>query len=242
MKRITLTLLASALTATSAYAISSPAELAAAIEDASPIYKAGFKVSDEARALSKRAENGIDASNLSDEKKEEIKGHVHQAILTADAISQNRDLIRANNGLINRNSEEINRLDWDIHDMYQYNEAFAKEVADKFADVDSQNEFLLQEVDKIAENTDKLAANRAKFEKETNAGIASSIAIASLPAPHAPGQHHVAFGTGYYGKEGAIALGATGTGQSGIASYKIGVSYSEEGGAAGGIGGSIRWK
>ena len=78
------------------------------------------------------------------------------------------------------------------------------------------------------------------LEDELSGGIASAIAIASMPSAMAPGEGRITGGTGYYNGEAAIALGISGATNSGMLSYKVGGSYTDTGGTA--IGGGISYK
>ena len=79
-----------------------------------------------------------------------------------------------------------------------------------------------------------------ELEDELSGGIASAIAIASMPSAMTPGEGRITGGTGYYNGEAAIAIGLSGATSSGMLSYKVGGSYTDTGGTA--IGGGISYK
>ena len=79
-----------------------------------------------------------------------------------------------------------------------------------------------------------------ELEDELSGGIASAIAIASMPSAMTPGEGRITGGTGYYNGEAAIAIGLSGATSSGKFSYKVGGSYTDTGGTA--IGGGLSYK
>ena len=96
-----------------------------------------------------------------------------------------------------------------------------------------------QNISKNADDINKLGYRVDTLEKEMNAGIAQALAIAQMPSPSIPGRNMFTFASGYHNGESAIALGFSGSSDTGIASYKIGGSWSEVGGTSFAVGGGI---
>jgi len=69
-----------------------------------------------------------------------------------------------------------------------------------------------------------------------SAGIASSIALSQMPSPTRNGASMMTFGSGYYNGQPAIAVGVSGSTEGGDASYRLGTSWTQEGGSAFGVG------
>lgn len=79
-----------------------------------------------------------------------------------------------------------------------------------------------------------------ELEDELSGGIASAIAIASMPSAINYGEGRITGGTGYYNGEAALAIGLAGASIDGAYTYKLGGSYTDSGGAA--IGGGISYR
>ena len=93
------------------------------------------------------------------------------------------------------------------------------------------------QIGRNSENINKLGYKVNKMEKELNAGIANAIAFASLPTPPIAGKKMFTFGSGYHNGESAISVGFSGSSDTGAVSYKLGGSWSQEGGTSIGVGG-----
>ena len=93
------------------------------------------------------------------------------------------------------------------------------------------------QIDRNTQSINELGYRIDKVEDKLNAGIANAIAFASLPSPPIPGRNMFTFGSGYHQGEAAIALGFAGSRDDGVVSYKLGGSWSKEGGTSIGIGG-----
>lgn len=168
----------------------------------------------------------------------------------SDAINVNAAAISANVERINEQTDRIQEIDTDV----RANQAGVAQHANTLAAHDTRIGVIeaasgidgakfAKDVDaRINQLDESYSARHNKLDKKLSSGIASAIALSALPTPSAPNQHHLSFGTGYFNKQSAVALGATGTSQTGKVSYKVGLSYSKEGGTAGGVGGSYRWK
>ena len=78
------------------------------------------------------------------------------------------------------------------------------------------------------------------LEDKLSAGIASSIAFASMPTAINKGEVRIAGGTGYFNGASALAVGITGATETGDFTYKFGGSYTEDGGAV--VGGGVSYR
>ena len=65
----------------------------------------------------------------------------------------------------------------------------------------------------VNNRVDELNERVNKFDKDAKAGIASAIAIASLPQPTEKGYSMLSLGTGAWGGETSLAIGASGVTQ-----------------------------
>ena len=126
--------------------------------------------------------------------------------------------------------------------------------------IDTNNTTINNRVDKVvevqadvdAEQNRLIALNNNRFngldervnnlDKTLSSGISSALAIASMPTMSIAGAHMITGGSGYYNGQGSMAVGLTGTSDTGKVSYKIGGSYTDNGGSAFSIGGGYRWK
>jgi autotransporter adhesin len=77
-----------------------------------------------------------------------------------------------------------------------------------------------------------------QLRSETNAGIASAMAMAALPSTSTPGKSMLSMGTSLYGGQSAIAMGLSGRSQNGVWMYRASSSTTKDGeiGAAVGVG------
>ena len=97
----------------------------------------------------------------------------------------------------------------------------------------------------IAENANRFAGldqRVGSLDKTLSSGIASALAIGSMPTMSIAGAHMITGGSGHFNGQGSVAVGLTGTTDNGKISYKIGGSYTQDGGSAFSIGGGYRWK
>lgn len=97
----------------------------------------------------------------------------------------------------------------------------------------------------IAQNTSRFEGLNERvnsLDKELSSGVASALAISSMPTLSIPGAHMITGGSGYFNGQGSLAIGMTGTNNTGKISYKIGGAYTQDGGSAFSIGGGYRWK
>lgn len=76
---------------------------------------------------------------------------------------------------------------------------------------------------------------------DLSAGVASSVAVASLPGAYQANQSALSFGTGYYGSEGAVAAGLSTVTESGTYVLNLNVSVNTESDAAVGAGIAVTW-
>lgn len=78
------------------------------------------------------------------------------------------------------------------------------------------------------------------LEDKLSAGVASAIAFASMPSASKNGEVRLSGGSGYFNGAGALAVGLTGASETGEYTYKLGGSYTKDGGAVVGAGISYR--
>lgn len=74
-----------------------------------------------------------------------------------------------------------------------------------------------------------------------SAGVASAVAIASLPGAYQANQSAVSFGSGYYNSEGAVAVGLSTVTESGQYVLDLNISVNTESEAAVGAGVAVTW-
>lgn len=83
-----------------------------------------------------------------------------------------------------------------------------------------------------------LAFRLDELRKDSRGGTAAAMAVAGLPQPLEPGRSMVAGGVGFYGGQGALAIGASHAADNGRSVFKVGVTYdaSQHVGANAGVG------
>ena len=87
---------------------------------------------------------------------------------------------------------------------------------------------------------DMLGYKVGELEDKLSAGIASTVAMAFMPSAMIPGETRISGGSGYYNGQSAIAVGLTGASDTGDFNYKIGSSYTQEGGVV--VGGGVSYR
>ena len=116
------------------------------------------------------------------------------------------------------------------------NEKLEQIVAKQSIIDNSQNVLITKNSELIAD----LGYKVENLEDKLSAGVASSIAFASMPSAMNKGEVRIAGGTGYFNGAGALAIGITGATETGDVTYKFGGSYTKDGGAVVGAGASYR--
>ena len=74
-----------------------------------------------------------------------------------------------------------------------------------------------------------------------SAGVASAVAVASLPGAYQANQSALSFGSGYYNSEGAAAVGLSTVTESGQYVLDLNLSVNTESEAAVGAGVAVTW-
>ncbi|MFJ3464407.1 hypothetical protein [Achromobacter spanius] len=80
-----------------------------------------------------------------------------------------------------------------------------------------------------------------QLRSETNAGIASAMAMATLPATSTPGKSMFSLGTALYSGQSAIAMGLSGRSQNGAWAYRASSSSTTDGAIGAAVGVGYEW-
>ncbi|MDO4441527.1 MAG: YadA-like family protein [Moraxella sp.] len=107
--------------------------------------------------------------------------------------------------------------------------------------VDSKVTTLETGLNTLSSNYQGINSKVDKLDEDLSAGIAGAVALAMMPAP-AAGSHYITGGTGFYNGESAVALGFTGTTETGKFTYKLGGSLTSSGSGTFGAGAGYRWR
>lgn len=102
-----------------------------------------------------------------------------------------------------------------------------------------------QQTNQINRNSaeiESLGYRMERMDTSLSSGIASAMALGAMPTMSTPGAHMITGGSGFFNGEGAVAVGLSGTTDSGKVSYKLGGTYTKEGGSGFSMGGGYRWK
>ena len=97
----------------------------------------------------------------------------------------------------------------------------------------------------IAMNTQRfegLSDRVNSLDSSLSSGIASAMALSAMPTMSEAGAHMITGGSGFFNGSSAVAVGLTGTTESGKYSYKAGGTYTKDGGSGFSLGGGYRWK
>ena len=141
-----------------------------------------------------------------------------------EEVGKNMVNIQTNTNKITANRTDINANRTDINNINRINTAFDGRI--------TNNERAISDLGyKVNELDDSLSA-----------GIASAMALSSMPSQSIPGAHSITGGSGYYNGKGAVAIGLSGANDTGNVTYKIGGTYTEKGGSGFSVGGGWRWK
>ena len=76
---------------------------------------------------------------------------------------------------------------------------------------------------------------------ELSGGVASAVAVASLPGAYQANQSAVSVGTGYYKDEGALAVGLSTVTESGVYVLDLNASVNTQSDVAVGAGVAVTW-
>ena len=93
-----------------------------------------------------------------------------------------------------------------------------------------------------ANRFDGLSDRVNSLDKTLSSGISSAMALSAMPTMSQPGAHMITGGSGHFNGASSVAIGATGTTDDGKYSYKIGGTYTKDGGSGFSMGGGYRWK
>ena len=175
--------------------------------------------------------NTTNISNNSDT----LKGHEEELERLEDVKADKKDL---------ENKADITYVEKQITHTNDRFEKINKENNEKFDKFQERQESIdsSQNV-RIGKNEQSLVDLGYKvdnLEGKLSAGIASSVAMASMPNSFVKGEARITGGFGYFNGENAIAIGITGATETGDYSYKLGSSYTKEAGAVVGAGISYR--
>ena len=119
----------------------------------------------------------------------------------------------------------------------QANQEMVTQVKNDQAIVDGRQN---TQINNNSQAIDMLGYKVGKLEDKLSAGIASTVAMAFMPSAMIPGETRISGGTGYYNGQSAIAIGLTGASDTGYLNYKIGSSYTQEGGVV--VGGGVSYR
>ncbi len=152
----------------------------------------------------------------------------------------------AQNIVINKNVNDIIGLkvdDFTLNQKIETNNTNINNRVDKVIEVqgqidDEQNKLITQNTSRFEGLNERVNS----LDEELSSGVASALAISSMPTMSIPGAHMITGGSGYFNGQGSLAIGMTGTNNTGKVSYKIGGSYTQKGGSAFSVGGGYRWK
>ena len=115
-------------------------------------------------------------------------------------------------------------------------------VADGTADTDAVNVSQLKASESRTDQKIKhLGDQMNEYQDENRAGIASAIAMASLPQAYLPGKNMLAAGAGYHKGKSALAIGLSSVSDSGSWIFKIQGSGNSEGDFDVGAGVGFQW-
>ena len=194
---------------------------------------------------------------------EDVKADKAELDKTNIKVQDNADKNKDQDKTLGEHKTELERLE-DVKADKKDLEAKAdktyvdKEITatnDRFSEINKENNSKFEKFEKAQSNIDSsqnvridrneqaiadLGYQVDNLEGKLSAGIASSVAMASMPSSFIKGEARIAGGFGYYNGQNAIAIGITGATETGDYSYKLGSSYTQEGGAVVGAGISYR--
>ena len=124
-----------------------------------------------------------------------------------------------------------------ISDMQSVSNAKLDEIVTQQSMIDTSQDIRISNNSNLISDLGYKVDN---LEDKLSAGVASSIAFASLPDAINKGEVRIAGGTGYFNGQGAIAVGITGATETGSFTYKMGGSYTQTGGAV--LGGGVSYR
>lgn len=163
----------------------------------------------------------------------DAKAAASEASTAARGFSGLSREVSQNTANINRIQGAVNRIDA----IDANNTQNARTVAQLSAKVDTYD----TRINALTDGYNRMDNRVYNLEKDLSAGIAGTVAMASMPAPISGG-HYVTGGMGVYNGQRAAAVGLTGATETGKFSYKIGGAVASEGSSSFGIGAGYRWK
>lgn len=115
------------------------------------------------------------------------------------------------------------------------------EVETKVNALDTKVDTFDSRINALQTNYQNIDSRFNKLDEDLSAGIAGAVALAMMPAPTAGGKY-ITGGTGFYNGESAVALGFTGTTETGKFTYKLGGALTSSGSGTFGAGAGYRWR
>lgn len=143
-------------------------------------------------------------------------------------VTENKDSITS----IDKQAEELSTK------LKEQDNTFTKFSEDQVKMDERQNQMMAQQSYRI----DGLEEKVNGLDDTLSSGVASAMAIGSMPTMPFAGAQMITGGSAYFNGQGALAVGISGTTESGKVSYKIGGSYTKDGSSAFSMGGGYRWK
>lgn len=152
----------------------------------------------------------------------EIKDLKTNAQTTTKQVESNTAQIKENSQQIDSNTQNITANNASIADLQQSMGSLIPSIDSRF--------------DNVNQRVDRLEHQVSENRKRADAGVASAIAIASLPQPTAVGKTSVGMAMGYNGGQSALSMGAVHNFFEGKASVKVATTYNTQDKAAAGVG------
>lgn len=153
----------------------------------------------------------------------DLKATNKQVELNKVGVSDNKQSISANKKIIQSNSQRMTKAEKELYSTTALSKSNAQGVA--------SNKNAIAETNK---RIDKLALEVSDLRDDMYRGVASAMAVGTLPTAPA-GKYGFVAGVGTYGSHEAVAVGFSASGEA--VSFKAGVTYDkEEVGAAASIG------